>query len=424
MYSKKKIPIATCLLVWLCLLPAVPSLAASETDDAASYHTPLAGAPCDIECFGRKYILPPRNRENTAALVLGGSFFAPNLAGTRVLPIGAFYWRHRWDDTRVRGTFSGVVNDFGVSRGFGRFELLGHLDNNTIPVARKEIDGGVEVTGSAVNWGTVNGRLGIGWRLPVAPYQIDNDLKLQLFYQGGYLYSQRSAETSASVKLPPATPVHGPLFRFRYDGLSRNLMELPHRGVAAGADLEFLQRADWSDASYGGAPFSGEATRRYLKLSGYLDLVGGLPLLSERHRVLASFYGGFAPYGTLDRFSAFRIGGGPTPSESDDLERQVFPGALFGQFPAAQYLIAALEYRRELFSFLYLHLRGTYGWLEREVFSGDRQLASGGGQALSAALTSGFFWKSELHLEYSYDSSLLRDGTTGSNIILLWSKSF
>src|SRR6185369_17014908 len=138
-----------------------------------------------------------------------------------------------------------------------------------------------------------------------------------------------------------------------------------------------------------------------------------------------SFYGGFAPYGTLDRFSTFRIGGGPIPSEADDLERQVFPGALFSQFPVAEYLIGALEYRREIYSFLYFHLRGTYAWVSRENFSPLRpgNFVNESGEALTAGLTSGFFGNSELHLEYTFDSKLLRSGSQGSNIILLWSKS-
>ena len=389
------------------------------------YHTPLAGEACDIECLGRKVALPPRNRENTRAFVLGGSLFAPELAGHAFIPIGAFYYKHRFDDIRVRSTFSILVNELDVSKTLGHFQILGHFDNNTIPFSSSEIEEGAEVKSSAIKWGTVNARLGAGWRLPVAPFQVDNDLRVQLYYQAGYLYSKRTADTGAGVLLPPDTLVHGALFRVRYDGLHRNLMELPHEGVATGMDAEFQHRADWSDANYGAASFSRDQTQDYLKLSGYLNIATGIPFLSEKNRLLTGVYGGFAPYGTLDRFSTFRIGGGPIPSEADDLERQVFPGAMFSQFPVSNYLIGSLEYRREIFSFLYWHLRGTYAKVRRELFEGsDGNFLGESGQAISTALTSGFYWRSQLHLEYTYDSKILRSGSRGSNIILLWSKSF
>jgi len=410
------------VMAFFLICAAAPARAA----DPSEYRTPLAGEQCDIECLGRKYALPKRDRENTRALVFGGSLFAPDLAGHSFIPIGALYYKHRFHDLRVRGVFSILVNEVDLSRTSGQFQLLGHVDNNTIPFAATEIDAGKDVPGTSIKWGTANLRLGAGWRLPVAPFQIDNDLRLQLYYQAGYLYSKRLTGTGQGVLLPPDTPVHGPLFRIRYDGLRRNLMELPHEGMAAGLDAEYLTRGTWSDANYGAATFPEAATRDYLKLSGYLNVATGIPLLSEKHRLITSFYGGFAPYGTLDRFSTFRIGGGPIPSEADDMERQVFPGAMFSQFPVADYLIGALEYRREIFSFLYFHLRGTYARVTREVFSAQTpgNFLTETGEALTAGLTSGFFWHSEMHLEYTYDSTLLRSGTRGSNVILLWSKSF
>ena len=399
--------------------------AGARAEETPEYRTPLAGEPCDIECLGRKVALPQRDRENTRALVFGGSLFAPELAGHSFIPIGALYYKHRFDDIRVRGTFSLLVNELDASETIGNVQILGHLDNNTIPFASTEIDSGAEVKPTSLKWGTVTGRLGAGWRLPASPFQIDNDLRLQLFYQAGYLYSSRTADTGAGMRLPPDTLVQGALLRIRYDGLRRNLMELPHQGVATGLDAEFLHRDNWSGANYGAGLLSKSRTQDYLKLSGYLNLATGIPLLSEKNRLLSSFYGGFAPYGTLDRFSTFRIGGGPIPSEADDLERQVFPGALFSQLPASGYLIGALEYRREIFSFLYLHLRGTYARVRRELFAGNSGNFLGeSGQAMTAGITSGFFWNSELHLEYTYDSKILRSGTRGSNMILLWSKSF
>ena len=412
--------------ILLSPFPAVhPVNGVAFADDLPQYHTPLAGESCTIECLGRCVAVPSRNRDNTAALVLGGTLFTPNLAEHDFLPMAAVYWKHRWGDTRVRGTFSVFVNELDTSQTLGKFQLLGHLDNNTIPFSSAEIERGVEVEGTSIKRGEVNGRLGVGVRLPVAPFQTDNDLRLQLFYQAGYLYSKRVEDTAPNVVLPPDTMVHGALLRMRYDGMRRNLMELPHRGVAAGVDAQFMRRSNWSDANYGGAVYTKGETQDYLKVSGYLTAATGVPFLSEKNRLLFSVYGGFAPYGTLDRFSAFRIGGGPIPSETDDLDRQVFPGAMFSQFPASDYLIGAVEYRRELFPFLYLHLRGTYGWVNQNIFTDEnRKFLAGSGEALSAGFTTGCLWNSELHLEYTYDTRILRNGTPGSNISLLWSKAF
>ena len=413
------------------LLPALlfsilaPPRRVAAADDYPSYLTPLAGEECTIECFGRSVNVPARDRDNALALTVGGMFFTPSLAGHSALPMAALYWKHRWDDIRVRGIFSGVVNDLDVSRTSWHLQLLGHLDNTTIPFSSAEIVDGQEVKGTSIKWGTVNARMGVGVRLPMPPLQTDNDLRVQLYYQTGYFYSTRVAETAPSVVLPPDTMVHGPLLKIRYDGMRRNLMELPHTGIAAGLDVAFMRRNNWSDANYGGAVYPQGNTRDYLKLSGYLTAASGIPLLSEKNRLLMSVYGGVAPYGMLDRFSAFRIGGGPIPCESDDLDRLVFPGAMFSQFPASDYLLGALEYRRELLPFLYLHLRGTFGRLTRTVFT-EPQVTSrrGTGEALSAGLTTGFLWNSELHVEYTYDTSILRNGTAGGNVILMWSKSF
>ena len=389
------------------------------------YHTPLAGEPAKLGVFGRTVDILGRNRDNASALVLGSIFFTPPLAEQVLLPLGAFYWKHRWGDTRFRGIFSGLVNEVDLSRTFGEWQLLGHLDNNTVPFQMAEIAGGQEVKRTSIISGTVSGRLGLGLRLPVAPFQSDNDLRLQLFYQDTYLYSKKVPDTGLTVVLPPDTQVHGPMLRVRYDGLRRNLMELPHSGLAAGMDAEFMRRDIWSDANYGGAVFTKNQTRDYLKLSGYLTSASGIPGLSEKNRLLFSFYGGFAPYGTLDRFSAYRIGGGPFPSETDDLYRQVYPGAMFNQFPASDYLIGSVEYRRELLFFLYLHLRGTYAWVKREIFTTTRlKYLENRGEAFSAAVTSGFVWESEISLEYSYDTNILRNGASGSTTTLLWSKGF
>jgi hypothetical protein len=389
------------------------------------YHTPMAGEPYRIQAFGRVIDIPARDRDSYTALSLGAEVYHPRLGSQDFQPIAALYVRHRWDDIRFRGIFSIFVNELDISQTYGSMQLLGHLDNDTVPFASYEIVNGQEVDSTAIIGGNVNGRLGAGLRLPVYPFQADNDFRMQVFYQLGYLYSQRTSDTGQNVVLPPDTIVQGLLYRIRYDGLLRNIMELPHRGVAAGFDAQLMRRNNWSDANYGGAVYTRDDTRDYMTVSGYLIGAFGIPGLSEKNRFITSVYGGTNAYNELDRFSAFRIGGGPFPNETDDLFRPVYPGALFNQFPVTAYMITNIEYRRELFFFLYFHLRGTYAWVNQDIFTDQiKKNNANTGEACTVAVTSGFPWRSEIYLEYSYDTRILRNGTPGNAFMALWSKEF
>lgn len=392
-------------------------------------HTPLAGEAYKTKLFGRNIEIPERDRENVRSLTLGGNYYTPELGDNVAVPIAALYYRHRWDTWWTRDIIGLFVNELEVARSLGRFQLLGHFENNTVPFADTEIRDGKEVKASSVIWGTVSGWLGTGIRLPVAPYQADNDLRVQLFYHAGYFYNMRTSDTDADVRLPPDAFVHGLRLRIRNDGLRRNIMELPHKGWAWGGDVELTRRDRWSDSTFGSQVFSSDETRDYLKLSGYVIGAMGIPWLSEKNRFVWYLHGGGSPWGRLDRFSTFRAGGGPFPNESDDLYRLPYPGALNNNFPVSDYVVSTIEYRRELLFFLYLHLRGTFAWgADRHDYDTEQglrlKLTSKNAEAFSVGLTSGFIKDSLLYLEYSYDSRLLRNGTSGSSIMLLWSKSF
>lgn len=406
-------------------------LVASASSSGGGYSplTPLAGEAYQTTILGRKIAIPARNRDNTLALTLGANAYSPSLGGDTVLPIAAFYWRRSWDTWWTRDVIGLFVNEMDVAKSFGRFQLLGHLDNNTVPSADTDIKEGREVKASSVTWGTVSGWLGAGYRVPVSPWQTDNDFRVQLFYHAGYFYDKRTHDTGDNVRLPPDTFVHGMRMRVRYDGLLRNIMELPHQGWAWGGDLEFSRRDNWSDSSFGELLFKRTDTRDYLKFSGYVIGAMGIPGLSERHRFIGYLHGGVSPMGKLDRFSAFRAGGGPFPNESDDLYRLPYPGALFNNFGVTDYVVGTLEYRYQLAFFLYLHLRGTFAWGgNRPDYATTQELRlrlkSSDGEAFSVGLTSGFIGDSQLYLEYSYDNNLLRNGVGGNSFMLLWSKSF
>lgn len=402
---------------------------AGESFTNGGIHTPLAGEAYKTTLFGRNIEIPERDRENVRSLSLGGNYYTPELGDTVAVPIAALYYRHRWDTWWTRDIIGLFVNELDVARSVGRFQLLGHFENNTVPFADTEIQDGKQVKASSVIWGTVSGWSGVGIRFPVAPFQADNDLRVQLFYHAGYFYNMRTSDTDADVRLPPDTFVNGLRLRIRKDGLRRNIMELPHEGWAWGGDVELTRRDRWSDSTFGSQVFSSDETRDYLKLSGYVIGAMGIPWLSEKNRFVWYLHGGGSPWGRLDRFSTFRAGGGPFPNESDDLYRLPYPGALNNNFPVSDYVVSTIEYRRELLFFLYLHLRGTFAWgANRYDYDTDQglrlRLTSENAEAFSVGLTSGFIKDSQLYLEYSHDSRLLRNGASGSTIMLLWSKSF
>ena len=406
------------------------SLEDGECTGDGVMQTPLAGEAYSTSLFGRTIEIPERNRENVRSLSLGVNYYTPDLGSDTAVPIAAFYYRHRWDNWWTRDIIGLFVNEMDVARSLGRFQLLGHFENDTVPFADAEIRNGKRVKASSVIWGTVSGWLGAGIRLPVAPFQADNDLRVQLFYHAGYFYDTRTSDTGSDVRLPPDTFVHGLNLRIRNDGMRRNIMELPHEGWAWGGDVKLTRRDRWSDSTFGNQLFTRTETRDYLKLSGYVIGAMGIPGLSDQNRFIWYLHGGGSPWGKLDRFSTFRAGGGPFPNETDDLYRMPYPGALYNNFPVSDYVVSTLEYRRELLFFLFLHLRGTFAWgANRPDYTTlDRglrlRLTSTDARAFSVGLTSGFIKDSQLYLEYAYDSKLLRNGTSGSSIMLLWSKSF
>ena len=390
------------------------------------YRTPLAGEACTITVLGEKIALSERDRANSKALTLGGTLFSPALGGSDVIPIAALYWRRESPRSRTRLIFSVFVNELDHALKYERFELLGHLENDTIPFPSTEIEDGKAIKEGSIIWGQATAWLGAGYRLPVAPFQMDNDLRLQLFYQGGYLYSDRTGDSGRLVSLPPDTYSHGLRLRLRYDGMRRNLMELLHEGFAAGLDTEWRRRVNWSDANYGGKTLSKEDTQEFVKISGYLIGAMPVPWLSERNRFLINFHGGMEANGVLDRFSLFRIGGGPFSTETDDLSRTPYPGAMFNQFPASNYMIGTTEYRNEILPFLYLHLRGTLAWADRDLLTSplSQERDAEIGKAFSVGITSGLPWESAIYLEYSHDDGFLRNGQAGNNVLVLWSKGF
>ena len=414
----------------LCAAFLVIACAPDVRGQDGEYHTPLAGEAYLTEVAGKPVSIPARDRDYVRSLNLGGVFFSPQVGDEWGVPFGAFYWFKNKEQWRSRAVISVFVNEVDVAREFGRFQLLGHWDNDTVPFPTAEIIDGKEVKSTSILYGTFAGGIGVGYRLPVAPFQTDNNFRLRLLYTAGYLYTDRVDETGPDVVLPPDTFVHGFRLRTDYDGIRRNIMELPHEGIAGGAEIEVGRRDHWSDFTFGGTVFSRDKTRDFFKVSAFFTGATGIPRLSERHRLIGTIHGGYAPKDTIDRFSAFRIGGGPFPYETDDLYRYWYPGAMFRQFPVSDFVIGSMEYRYEFLFFLYLHLRATLAEMNRPFLKQESPAFShldfihDYSQAYSAGITSGLPWNSQLYAEYTYDTSILRNGVSGHSFLVLWSKSF
>lgn len=276
-----------------------------------------------------------------------------------------------------------------------------------------------------MEWGYVRGGIGIGWRQKIAPYHFDNDFRIQLFYEPGYLYTKVGEQNEKSIEKPEDTAEHRLHLLMRYDAFDRNFLELLHRGWAWGADAIIGRRDNWSDHSFNKTYFfTNEETRDYLRLSSYIFLATGIPAMDEKHTLLLSAHAGWSPRGNWDRFNAFRLGGGPPPTETNDLYRQPLAGAIFDQFIAEKYILATIEYRFEVEFYLYFHIRGSFVWGTFGFLEQNEKDNVDGGKAFSAAITSGFLWDSLLYFEYTLNDGFVRQGKTGHSFLISWSKQF
>jgi hypothetical protein len=427
--------ISRALIMTVALLsPALPfdryacADAVPATGSGAEYHTPLAGeGPFRVTVAGEKIEIPARDRSRVTALTLGATYYDSKQGSISGSPIGAFYIKRVWESSRTRDMISIFVNDLEYDKSFGNLELAALFNNYTLPGGQTETLNNQEVKQSSVEWGTLMASLGPALRFKVAPLEVDNDLRLQLLGRAGYFYAKKDSDSAPAMVLPPDTMLYGAKLRGRYDGMRRNILELPHRGFAAGFDLDYTYRDKWADfGTPGFATFTKANTQDFLQFSGYLMGVGGIPGMSEKNRLLVSLHGGTMDNKRADRFNSFRIGGGPLQGESDDLSRPNYPGTMFNNILVSNYAIGALEYRRELTFFLYAHMRGSYIWADRATILGGGQVGfrSDNGEAATFGLDSGFIWNSSIYLEYSWDSGFIREGRPGSAYMLTWNKSF
>ena len=402
------------------------------------YHTPLAGDAYHTTLFGEEVNVAPRDRTNLTALNLG-LYYVPDIKEEVVTPFGTLYFWRNFDDgkTILRAVVSVVYNDVRYTvtpPALGGLEVVFTLHNFTVPVAQSEYVEGVEID-DALYWLQWNLGFGLGYSTKLAPGFQDNILDVSLTYEPGMLTSRKSSETLPGYVVPQNTYEGRVHFRFRADAMTRNIMELAHHGLSGGVDVIYGNRTDWNswggDAAFGMS--GGASHRNWLTAAAYAVAAGDVPFVQdERHRLIAQLHAGVGSH--VDRFSALRINGGPGGDEAEALSRVILPAGAFDEFFTPLYGIASLEYRYELLFFLYLHLKGDLAAVERYRFDtpsiqGPASYQLNTMPSVTAGLTSGFIWNSELEVYFTHSFSMLRDIDRnpqfgGNSLVVSWSREF
>jgi hypothetical protein len=418
------------------VLLLLASTFSSRTLQGQEYRTPRAGEAYSATVFGSLVKAAARDRRSVTAANLTLYAIPSGPQKRRLMPTGGLsLWRNPTSGKdRFRGVLVGLYDEvrWNTSPAFLRgAETALTFENETLPFARSEYVEGARIAAEELKWYTVRLGAGIGYRATIRPGHQDNAFEIALTYEPGRLFFQRGSETAPTFILPRDIYEGRIHLRVRADALERNILELPHEGFAAGLDAYSGHRARWED--WGGPVFglqNGSEGKSWTAVSLYAVAAGPLPFSrADRHRLIASAYGGTGS--RLDRFSAFRLGGGSNAGDFETLTQPILPAAAFEEFFPRHYAIFNLEYRYEALFFLYLQLRGSLAWVERP------RLAQNGAvvkrtqpmHSLGAGLTSGFLWNSELELGYAYNFGILRqrDGLArsgGSAILLSFTKEF
>lgn len=381
------------------------------------YRTPRSGEGVRASLFGSPLELPARDRRSVAAWEVGVDA-ALGAEDNEAAPFGSLYfWEHPDDDHLLRASLFGVYNQVTwATPGAHGTENMLTFDSYTLPWANGELVDGEIVDGETIFWGYVRGGIGVGRRLRLGGGGQENMFASDLLFEPGLLYFGRDDKTDASYQVPDSTMELRARWVMRYDRIERNLLELPHQGLAFGADAVYgyrLKSGPWGPA---GGVQGGD--HDYAQATAYAFLIGGVPGLSstnqEQNRIVASLHGGLGD--GVDRFSAQRVGGGPDlrGTEYETSARPWLPGAAYTEFFPENYAIGSLGYRRELTFFAHLDAGGTVAWLDRDR-QGSTTRSSDTLAALSVRLSTGFVGRTLLQLGYAHNFDVVRDGERGGD---------
>lgn len=389
---------------------ALAAFLACATPAPAQDATILAGEAFTRTALGMTFDVPARDRETVTEAFADVGWIPSGPDGKTVNPEAALLlWRQRDGGARrLRAVLVGIYDDVRWNRRVAPdLDFVLTFENTTFPWARSEYAGGERLESEELEWHSIRAGAGIAFRRALPPGHADNFFEASLAFEPGLLFFSKGSSAASSFT-EPANSYEGRLHaRVRADAFTRNILELPHAGWAAGLDAWAAHRAGWED--WGGGPTGPHAaasTRSWTALSGYALAAVPLPLGDRRHRILASVYAGTGS--NLDRFSAFRLSGGSNAGDYETLTRPVLPAAGLDEVVSRGYVIASLEARAQLAFFLFLSLRGTLASVDRTVLDarGAPVQRTDSPNAVTIGLTSGFFWSSEIELSFSRNVAL------------------
>ena len=370
--------------------------------------TILAGEAFTRTAFGMTFDEPARDRTTVNEAFADMWWLPDGPDGKSVNPEAALLlWRQR-DTQRLRAVLLGLYDDVRWNRRIAkRTDFVLTFENTTLPWARSEYAGGERLEAEELQWHSIRAGAGVAYRVALAPGHPDNSFEGSLSYEPGVLLFARGSATAPAFVIPSNAYEGRFHARIRADGFTRNLLELPHAGWAAGLDAWAAHREGWQD--WGGGPtgaHSAADTRAWTALSGFALAALPLPIGDRRHRILGAVYAGTGS--DLDRFSAFRLSGGSNAGDYETIARPVLPTAGLDEIVSRGYVIGSLELRAQLAFFLFLHLRGTLASVDRTVrdAAGTPVQRTDSPNAVTIGLTSGFFWSSAIELSWSHNTSL------------------
>lgn len=404
------------IIVILCV-----KCAGVRADDELS---PISGQGFTTSLLDEKIFVPARDRRSVLAWDLGFSAVFPDLPLADLLPFGSFYiWKRPEPESYLlRGVFAGVYNEAFAAidlKTRRHSELWLSLDTNTVPFAGATYIEGRYIRAEEQYFGYV--RPGIGWgvrknikALQSSFSEQDNMREVGFLLEPSFVYFKKGTMTSPSFVSPKTHPDMRIHVKMREDRLLRNLIELPHSGLAWGADAIVSRRLIWENwGNYGQEVAAGHKT--YFIATAYGLWATRLPssIFSDRHHFVASLHAGA---GTgLDRWSEFTLGGGPSGEDFYGLARPVMPGAALTEISSHHYAIAQWEYRWEPVFFCFLSARGSLSALDRERWEKDSQGKKRQTDLLptvGARLTSGFLGQMRVQIEYNFNTGILRQADT------------
>ncbi|MEP6770038.1 MAG: hypothetical protein ABJC61_15295 [Acidobacteriota bacterium] len=408
--------------------------AAAETSLAQEDRTPRAGEPYSATVFGSIVAAPAVDRRLVTDAYVSLAAIPDDLEKRRLVPAaGILVWRNRGGrHGLLRAALSGLYDDVRWEPGpEGVSSLALTFFNDTLPWDRSEYVQGVRIAGADLERHQIRAGAGIGWRRTIRPGLQDNMIEAALTVEPGVLLFSRGSRTDADFRVPRDVFEGRVHLRLRADSLERNILELPHAGWAAGLDGLIGERAGWE--SWGGGVFgaaNGSRDRRWQRVEAWGLAAFGTPgAPRERQRWIASAYVGIGS--RLDRFSAFRLGGGSNAGDVESLSTAIVPAAAADELFPSRYGLVNLEYRYQAVFFLFFQLKGTLAWVEQPqfgpggsgVFRRVRPL-----NGITAGLTSGFLWSSEIEVNAAYNFGLERpkDGRPrkgGRSVFVSWIKA-